>query len=181
MSASLPSTYRLRIIALLGVLVAFDVIIVVAVYVLGHVALGLAPLVMYRFDALFWTMGFDLVPLEPVLIVGTPLVLVLQSMFGYRLTLREAREYDIGPDKQLQNIVLADGERAGHRRARRTAPAKCDPELAVGSGRRRGSQPRQSRTPGIAVRADGAPDPGSDFPRQHGLLPAPLLDPRVRR
>ncbi|MEF8882310.1 MAG: hypothetical protein V5A34_07305 [Halapricum sp.] len=108
MSASQPSTYRLYVVALLAVLLAFDVIFVVAVYVLGHVALGLAPLVMYRFDALFWTMGFDLVPLEPVLIVGTPLVLVLQSVFGYRLTLREAREYDIGPDKELKNIVLAD-------------------------------------------------------------------------
>lgn len=99
---------RLRIVALVAVLLAFDVAFVAAVYVLAHVALALLPLVGYQFEVLTWALSFDIVPLEPVLLVGTPLVLLVQSVFGYRLTLREAREYDIGPDKELKNIVLAD-------------------------------------------------------------------------
>ncbi|MCU4719440.1 M48 family metallopeptidase [Halapricum hydrolyticum] len=110
MSLRQPSGLRthLRIVALVAVLLAFDVAFVAAVYVLAHVALALLPLVGYQFEIMTWALSFDIVPLEPVLLVGTPLVLLVQSVFGYRLTLREAREYDIGPDKELRNIVLAD-------------------------------------------------------------------------
>jgi len=110
MSLRQPSRLRtrLRIVALVAVLLAFDVAFVAAVYVLGHVALALLPLVGYQFEVFARALAFDVVPLRPVLIVGTPLVLLIQSVFGYRLTLREAREYDIGPDKELKNILLAD-------------------------------------------------------------------------
>ncbi|MUV90399.1 M48 family metalloprotease [Halapricum sp. CBA1109] len=105
-----PSTlhHRVRIVALLAVLLAFDVAFVAAMYVLGHVALGLTPLLFYQFHNVFWTMSFDLVPFELFLLVGTPVVLVVQSVFGYRLTLRQAREYDIGPEKSMKNVLLAD-------------------------------------------------------------------------
>lgn len=105
-----PSTRhaRVRILALVAVLVAFDVAFVAAVYVLGHVALALVPLAAYQFSPWLAALSFDLVPLRPFLLVGTPVVLLLQSVFGYRLTLREAREYDIGPEKGLKNVLLAD-------------------------------------------------------------------------
>ena len=105
-----PSTHRsrARIIALVAVLVAFDVAFVAAVYVLGHVALVLAPFAIYQFDPWLAALSFDLVPPGPFLLVGTPVVLLVQSVFGYRLTLREAREYDIGPDKEMKNVLLAD-------------------------------------------------------------------------
>lgn len=110
MSFSHPSGLRdrLRIVALAAVLLAFDVVFVAAVYVLAHVAAGVAPLFNFRVDHLFWSMSFDLVPLWVVLAVGTPLTLLAQSVFGYRLTLREVTEGDIGPDKSLKNVVLAD-------------------------------------------------------------------------
>lgn len=94
MSPSTPSAWRLRarLLALGAVLVAFDVVAVAAAYVLAHVALGLAPLFAYQFDHLFWTMSFDYVPLWVALAVGTPLTLVVQSVFGYRMTLRDALE-----------------------------------------------------------------------------------------
>ncbi|WP_135304615.1 M48 family metallopeptidase [Haloarcula amylovorans] len=98
MSPSTPTTWRLRarLLALGAVLVAFDIVAVAAAYVLAHVAFGLAPLFAYQYDHLFWTMSFDYVPLWVALAVGTPLTLVVQSVFGYRMTLRDA---------------LADGER----------------------------------------------------------------------
>ncbi|QSG04608.1 Zn-dependent protease with chaperone function [Halapricum desulfuricans] len=99
---------RLRIVALGAVLLAFDAAFVAAAYVLAHVALALLPLVGYQFELMARALSFDLVALRPVLVVGTPLVLLVQSVFGYRLTLREAREYDIGPDRELKNILLAD-------------------------------------------------------------------------
>ncbi|GGM46830.1 M48 family metallopeptidase [Haloarcula argentinensis] len=89
--AALQSTtwsLRARLIALAVVLVAFDAVAVGVAYVLGHVAFGLLPLVGYDTGTLFWTMGFDIVPLWPVLLVGTPLVLAVQSIYGYRMTLR---------------------------------------------------------------------------------------------
>ncbi|GCF14669.1 heat-shock protein HtpX [Haloarcula mannanilytica] len=81
---------RARLIALVVVLVAFDAVAVAVAYVLGHVAFGLLPLVGYDTGTLFWTMGFDIVPLWPVVLVGTPLVLAVQSIYGYRMTLRDA-------------------------------------------------------------------------------------------
>ncbi|WP_434530957.1 M48 family metallopeptidase [Haloarcula sp. NS06] len=81
---------RARLIALIVVLVAFDAVAVGVAYVLGHVAVGLLPLVGYDTGTLFWTMGFDIVPLWPVVLVGTPLVLAVQSIYGYRMTLRDA-------------------------------------------------------------------------------------------
>ncbi|MFB6222605.1 MAG: M48 family metallopeptidase [Haloarcula sp.] len=89
-SSTLP--LRARLVALIAVLVAFDVVAVVAAYVLAHVAAGVAPLVVYQYEHLFWSMGFDIVPLWPVLLVGTPFVLVCQSLFGYQMTLRDARD-----------------------------------------------------------------------------------------
>ncbi|MFY4812549.1 M48 family metallopeptidase [Haloarcula sp. AONF1] len=93
--AALPSVrlpFRARLVSLIVVLVAFDVVAVAAAYVLAHVAAGVAPLVVYQYEHLFWSLGFDIVPLWPVLLVGTPLVLVCQSLFGYRMTLRDARD-----------------------------------------------------------------------------------------
>lgn len=81
---------RVRLVALVAVLVVFDAVAVVAAYVLAHVAAGLAPLLAYQYEHLFWSMSFDIVPLWPVVLVGTPLVLVGQSVFGYRTTLRDA-------------------------------------------------------------------------------------------
>jgi len=89
-SSTLP--LRVRLVALIAVLIAFDVVAVAAAYVLAHVAAGVAPLVVYQYEHLFWSMGFDIVPLWPVLLVGTPLVLVCQSVFGYRMTLRDASD-----------------------------------------------------------------------------------------
>ena len=89
----LPSTtwsLRARLIALVVVLVAFDAVAVAVAYVLGHIAFGLLPLVGYDTGTLFWTMGFDIVPLWPVVLVGTPLVLAVQSIYGYRVTLRDS-------------------------------------------------------------------------------------------
>jgi len=106
-----PSTlrHRLRIVALAAVLLAFDVVFVAAVYVLGHVAVWLLPLVSFQFAHFgLWSLQFDLVPLWLVLAVGTPLTLVVQSVFGYRLTLRDVTEGNIGPEKSLKNVVLAD-------------------------------------------------------------------------
>ncbi|GGK76068.1 hypothetical protein GCM10009067_30680 [Haloarcula sebkhae] len=91
--AALQSTtwpLRARLVALVVVLVAFDAVAVAVAYVLSHVAFGLLPLVGYDTGTLFWTMGFDIVPLWPVLLVGTPLVLAVQSIYGYRMTLRDA-------------------------------------------------------------------------------------------
>jgi len=89
-----PSTLRLRarLVALVALLVAFDVAFVAAVYALAHVAAGLAPLFAYEYDALFWSLSFDYVPVVPVLAVGTPLVLVVQSVFGYRLALQDVTD-----------------------------------------------------------------------------------------
>ena len=110
MSSALPSSSRLhlRLFALAAILLAFDVVFVGVLYVLAHVALGLAPLVMYQYESLFWTMSFDIVPLWAALLVGTPLVLLVQSVFGYRLTLHDVRRGEVGPDKSLKNILLAD-------------------------------------------------------------------------
>jgi len=84
------STRRLRLGTLLLGLVAFDVLAVITAYVLAHVAYGLLPMVGLPVGASFWTQGFHLVPLWPVVLAGTPLVLALQFLFGYRVTLREA-------------------------------------------------------------------------------------------
>jgi heat shock protein HtpX len=110
MSTRQPSIlrHRLRIVALTAVLLAFDVALVAAVYVLGHVVIWLLPLMSFQFHAMIWPPAFDLVPLWLVLAVGTPLTLVIQSVFGYRLTLRDVTSGEIGPDKSLKNIVLAD-------------------------------------------------------------------------
>lgn len=91
--AALRSTtwfLRARLIALVVVLVVFDAVAVAVAYFLGHVAFGLLPLVGYDAGTLFWPMGFDIVPLWPVLLVGTPLVLAVQSIYGYRMTLRDS-------------------------------------------------------------------------------------------
>lgn len=90
---------RLRLLALLVVLVAFDVVAVAAAYVLAHVAAGLAPLLAYQYEDLFWSLSFDIVPLWPVLVVGTPIVLACQSLFGYRLTLQETQTEGV-PDPE---------------------------------------------------------------------------------
>jgi len=89
------STLRLRLAALLLGLVAFDVIAVLTAYILAHIAYGLLPMFGLPTGASFWTRGFHLVPLRPVVLAGTPLVLALQFLFGYRVTLREATG---GPD-----------------------------------------------------------------------------------
>ncbi|RLM46971.1 DUF45 domain-containing protein [Haloarcula sp. Atlit-47R] len=89
------STRRLRLGALLLGLVAFDALAVVTAYVLAHVAYGLLPALGLPVGASVWTRGFHLVPLGPVVLAGTPLVLALQCCFGYRVTLREAAG---GPD-----------------------------------------------------------------------------------
>nr|WP_206043569.1 M48 family metalloprotease [Haloarcula rubripromontorii] len=81
--------------ALLLVLVAFDALAVLTAYVLAHVAYGLLPMFGLPVGASVWTQGFHLVPLGPVVLAGTPLVLALQFLFGYRVTLRAATG---GPD-----------------------------------------------------------------------------------
>lgn len=112
MASLQPSTgrHRLRVVALLAVLVAFDAAFVTAVYVLAHVAVALAPILTWQFQAtvLFHALEFDVVPLWPVVAVGTPLTLVVQSVFGYRLTLREASSGKLGPEKGFKNVLLAD-------------------------------------------------------------------------
>jgi len=91
-----PSPHsKLRLSALLLGLVAFDVLAVVTAYVLAHVAYGLLPMFGLPTGASVWTQGFHLIPLWPVVLAGTPLVLALQFLFGYRVTLREATG---GPD-----------------------------------------------------------------------------------
>jgi len=93
-----PSTHsklRLRLGALLLGLVAFDALAVATAYVLAHVAYGLLPMFGLPVGASVWTRGFHLAPLRPVVLAGTPLVLALQFLFGYRVTLREATG---GPD-----------------------------------------------------------------------------------
>jgi len=110
MSTRQPSIHRhrLRIVALAAVLLVFDVAFVAAVYVLGHVAIWLLPLISFQPYAVTWPIQFGLVPLWLALLVGTPLTLVVQSVFGYRLTLRDVTEGNIGPEKSLKNVILAD-------------------------------------------------------------------------
>jgi len=86
---------RIRLLVLMVVLVAFDVVAVAAAYVLAHVAAGIAPLLAYQYEHLFWSMGFDIVPLWPVLLIGTPIVLICQSLFGYRLTVQDTNAHAI--------------------------------------------------------------------------------------
>jgi len=115
-SAKLP--LRARLVALIAVLVAFDVVAVAAAYVLAHVAAGVAPLVVYQYEHLFWSLGFDIVPLWPVLLVGTPLVLVCQSVVGYRMTLRDARDEDaIHPEPD--SVPEMRGKTSRHETAQR--------------------------------------------------------------
>ena len=92
---STRSTRRLRLGVLLFGLVAFNALAVAAAYVLAHVAYGLLPMFGLPVGATVWTRGFHLVPLGPVVLAGTPLVLALQFLFGYRVTLREGTG---GPD-----------------------------------------------------------------------------------
>ena len=110
MSTRQPSIlrHRLRIVALAAVLLAFDVALVAALYVLVHVAIWLLPFASFQIYELVWPPAFDLVPLWLFVVVGTPLTLVLQSVFGYRLTLRDVTSGDIGPEKSLKNVILAD-------------------------------------------------------------------------
>ncbi|SDX10085.1 heat shock protein HtpX [Haloarcula vallismortis] len=83
------SNPRLRLTFLLLGLIAFDALAVAMVYVLAHVAYGLLPMFGLPVGASVWTRGFHLVPLGPVVLAGTPFVLALQFLFGYRVTLRE--------------------------------------------------------------------------------------------
>ncbi|MFC6975998.1 M48 family metallopeptidase [Halomicroarcula sp. GCM10025709] len=89
MAATSQSTWRVRarLLVLGVVLVAFDAVAVAAAYVLGYLAVGLAPLLWNDFGALFGA-GIDTGVLVPVVAVGTPVVLIAQSVFGYRMTLR---------------------------------------------------------------------------------------------
>ncbi|KAA9406773.1 protease [Haloarcula sp. CBA1131] len=113
-----PSTtwsLRARLLALVVVLVAFDAVAVAVAYVLGHVAFGLLPLVGYDTGTLFWTMGFDIVPLWPVVLVGTPLVLAVQSIYGYRMTLRDSGT--TATESRASNPESVDAMRAKIRRS----------------------------------------------------------------
>jgi heat shock protein HtpX len=119
--AALPSArlpLRARLVALIAVLVAFDAVAVAAAYVLAHVAAGVAPLVVYQYEHLFWSLGFDIVPLWPVVLVGTPLVLVCQSVFGYRMTLRDARDGD-ALDPEPDGVPAMRDKTGRHETARR--------------------------------------------------------------
>lgn len=98
------------VVVLLGVLVAFDAVAVAVAYVLAHVAAGVAPLIVYQYEHLFWSFGFDIVPLWPVVLVGTPVVLLCQSVFGYRLSLREADGRAV-PDGSPESVAR-DGPNA---------------------------------------------------------------------
>ncbi|GGN96162.1 MULTISPECIES: M48 family metallopeptidase [Haloarcula] len=145
-SAKLP--LRARLVALIAVLVAFDVVAVAAAYVLAHVALGLAPLLAYQWDSLFWTMSFDYVPLRPVLLVGTPLTLLAQSVFGYRMTLQDA---------------LADGERTAERtpedvEAMRAKIDRADTAQAVRDRVERLAHTANMTTPDVTVVASSTPN-----------------------
>lgn len=72
-------TVRLRVLGLVAILVAFDVVAVAAAYLLAHAAAGVAPVVINQYDHLFWSLRFDIVLLWPMLLVGTPVVLICQS------------------------------------------------------------------------------------------------------
>jgi heat shock protein HtpX len=116
--AALPSTtwaLRARLVALVVVLVAFDAVAVAVAYVLGQVAFGLLPLVGYDAGTLVWTMGFDIVPPWPVVLVGTPLVLAVQSIYGYRMTLRDSGT--TAPESRASDPESIEGMRAEIRRS----------------------------------------------------------------
>jgi len=85
---------HLRLAALLAVLVAFDVVAVVAAYVLGHFLIAVMLVTQFNPDFAAVTLAMDVVPLDLVVLVGTPAVLVAQSVFGYRKTLRHVETVD---------------------------------------------------------------------------------------
>jgi heat shock protein HtpX len=119
MAAPSPATWRLRgrLLALGVVFVAFDAVAVAAVSVLGYLAVGLAPLLWNDPGALF-ALGFDTGLLMAVVLVGTPLVLAVQSVFGYRMTLRTGLSEPTASDE------TPDGVEARRRRRDRRAAAE---------------------------------------------------------
>ncbi|WP_324757320.1 M48 family metallopeptidase [Haloarcula montana] len=94
-----------RLFGLLLVLVAFDVVAVAAAYVLGHVFFAIVTTMQFNPDMAAMILRFDVVPLVPFLLVGTPLTLVAQSVFGYRMTLRDI---DTVPTEADGTDVAAD-------------------------------------------------------------------------
>jgi heat shock protein HtpX len=97
---------RARLLALGVVLVTFDAVAVAVAYVLARLAVGIAPLLWNDFGALFWA-GFDTGVFVPVVAVGTPLVLVAQSVFGYRMTLRAGLSEATDPTATSPDSIAA--------------------------------------------------------------------------
>ncbi|SFS08648.1 heat shock protein HtpX [Halomicrobium zhouii] len=89
---------HLRLVALLAVLVAFDVVAVVAAYVLGHLFFAVMMATQFNPDLAAATLAMDVVPLDLFVLLGTPAVLVAQSVFGYRKTLRHVETIDASAD-----------------------------------------------------------------------------------
>ncbi|WP_324757317.1 M48 family metallopeptidase [Haloarcula montana] len=103
-----PHTWRLRarLLVLGVVLVAFDAVAVAVAYGLAHLAAGLAPLLWSDPGGLF-SVGFGTGLLVPVVVVGTPLVLVAQSVFGYRMTVREGLSGATDPSQTAPDSIAA--------------------------------------------------------------------------
>ena len=89
---------HLRLVALLAVLVVFDVVAVVAAYVLGHLFVAIVMATQFNPELAAAILAMDVVPLDLFVLLGTPAVLIAQSVFGYRKTLRHVETVDPSAD-----------------------------------------------------------------------------------
>lgn len=88
MASRQPRGLRLRLVALVALLVAFDAVFVVATYWLVHLGFGLGTwFVVYETNGLVIdALHFRTLPSLPIVAVGTVLTIAVQSVFGYRMS-----------------------------------------------------------------------------------------------
>jgi|GEM_PF-150070 len=103
MPSSKPTGLRLRLVALVALLVAFDAVFVTATYWLGHLAVGLFSwFFIYEPSGLVIdALQFRTLPSPAVVAVGTALTLVLQSVFGYRMSVQTVP----GEEQSLKELL----------------------------------------------------------------------------
>lgn len=103
-----PSTQRrhLRLLTLLAVLVAFDAVAAVAAYVLAHVFVATIMLTQFNPEMAASILDFGLIPLELFVAVATPVILVAQSVFGYRSTFRDVETIDASAAEDIDDSPI---------------------------------------------------------------------------
>ena len=90
MSSNQPTAPRLRLVALVALLIGFDALLVTATYWLAHLAVGLGSwFFIYEWSPLVAdALQFKTLPSLPVVAVGTVLTVAVQSVFGYRMSVQ---------------------------------------------------------------------------------------------